>query len=127
MEATAMNWFHKFFNPHCPDCIEKENCRSCDTLRAMLDQANLEKKQLLDLIIKPQVETVTRDTEEFKPLTPRAMPWNVRKRLLETEDRHNAALLRKKQEELKTPISGGNRDTTELEKELNIGGENAAS
>lgn len=115
-----MNWFHKFFNPHCPDCIEKENCRSCDTLRTMLDQANLEKKQLLQTVLefnKPIKEETTPAVEEFKPLASRAMPWNVRKRLLETEDRKSAELIRKKQEELKIPVLSS---TQYLEKELDI-------
>lgn len=103
-----MNWFHKFFNPHCPDCaaerLEKKVCQSCETLREQLNQVNFEKKQLLDSILqKPVIEQPRIETEELNKINYR--PWKVKQALLEAEDRKKAELIRKNEE---------------LEKELSI-------
>lgn len=107
-------FFHHLFNPHCPDCIEEKKCSSCDVLRAMLESANYEKAQLLQTILnfgKPP-EVVSSPVEDFKPIPSQRMPWNVRRQLLEQEDRAKAKILRDKEKE--------SNEIAKLEKELKI-------
>lgn len=93
-----------------------DRCESCETLRMQLAIANEEKKQLLDSILdmtKPKVETnipinLTNSTQ-------RAIPWRVRKEMLESESRKTAELLKRKVEEMK-PIE--KLDISDLEKEV---------
>lgn len=69
----------------------------------MLNQANFEKQQLLDIIIeKNKPITEVRTNEEIKPILPRVMPWRVKQAMLEQEDRNQAALLKRRQEELQS-------------------------
>jgi hypothetical protein len=84
-------------------------CESCETLKHQLEVANFEKKQLLDKLLgNPVIES----SKEPIPLThPRSIPWNVKRQMLETEDREKARLIR----EAPTPIS-----TEDLEKDLDI-------
>ncbi len=107
------NWIHRLFNPHCPDCKEEREdsmvCESCETLKQQLEIANYEKKQLMDRILeKPALES----KPELREVTvPRAVPWPVRRQMLEAEDREKARLMR----EAPKPVS-----TEDLEKELDI-------
>ena len=108
-----MNWFHKFFNPHCEACHdEKESsqvCKSCETLKEQLEIVTQEKNRLLDrLLERPAVETSAPPVEITKPHN---IPWVVRRQMLEREDRERAKLMR----EAPKPIP-----TEDLEKELNI-------
>jgi hypothetical protein len=105
------NWFHKFLNPHCPHCVEEREdskvCSSCETLRQQLAFANINNEKLMNrLLEKPPVET----PQEFKEISkPRNLPWNLRKQMLEAEDRERAKLINN------APIP-----TEDLEKELKI-------
>jgi len=107
-------WFHKLLNPHCPDCKEeRENskvCASCETLKIQLESVNHEKNKLLDrLLTPPIVETVVQPVREIT--APVNIPWNVRRQMLEREDREKAKLL----QNAPVPIS-----TEDLEKELDL-------
>lgn len=110
-------WFHHLFDPHCHDCqIQEEEqrvCQSCETLKMQLSIANIEKKQLLDSILsftKPAIQEVTHVKPE--DVKSKIMTWNVRKQMLEQEDRRTAALLKDK-EKIQKQID-------ELEKEVGI-------
>ena len=62
------------------------------------------------LLAKPEPEV----PREFKEITqPKNIPWNVRRQMLESEDREKARLMR----EAPKPIS-----TAELEQELDVAG-----
>ena len=105
------NYFHKLFNPHCPHCKEELEyarvCLSCETLRAQLEISRIENKRLLDRILeKPQPEPVSVPMEPTRPVS---VPWNVRRQMLEAEDREKARILRS------APIP-----TEELEKDLDL-------
>ena len=111
------HWFHHLFNPHCVDCehLEQEHkvCQSCETLKMQLSIANIEKKQLLDSILsftKPTVQSVTQVRPE--DVQPKIMTWNVRKQMLEAEDRKTASLMQDKEKI--------QRQIDELEKEVGI-------
>ena len=113
--------FHKIFQPHCVDCAHDKECKTCDTLRDMLEAERFEKKQLLNRIL----ELTTKPTNEvrdvapkndFEELRPRNVSWNVKRAMLEEEDRAKARVIAEhklyKQESVKT--------TEELERELGV-------
>jgi len=91
--------------------IEKELCASCETLRLQLEIANYEKRQMLDTILsftKPP-EIRLPETKEIEPVIPKAVPWAVRRQMLEAEDKERARIMKQKQEEI-----------AELEKQVGV-------
>jgi hypothetical protein len=69
-------------------------CQSCETLKVQLAIANDEKRQLLNTILSsvtPIREPVT--AINYEKLSPKATTWNVRKQMLEAEDRKAAQIL----------------------------------
>jgi len=107
-----INWIHHLFNPHCEHCREEREesrvCPSCETLKSQLESVNHEKNKLLDrLLTPPVVETVVQPVREIT--APVNIPWNVRRQMLEREDRERAKLIQN------APIP-----TETLERELNI-------
>lgn len=119
-------WLHHLFNPHCLQCAEeradKAICQGCENLKMQLAVANDEKRQMLASILsfakkeQPEATATPVDYEKFKP---RMMTWNVRKQMLEAEDRAAAALLRKQQAE-NPQVEKVKQDIEELEKELGV-------
>ncbi len=117
------NFFHRLFNPHCPDCIaaerELDHCSSCETLREQLSIANREKDKLLQALLevnKPKTEE-TRVTEKPEPLNPRYTPWRVRQQILEEQDRERAKLMKQAARDGKAIEKV---DTEDLERALEI-------
>lgn len=110
---SIINFFHHLFNPHCPDCKEEleesKICKSCNTLLSMLDIANFEKKQLLEKLLHKD-EPIPQPEINYEELKPKNIPWQVRRQMLEQEDRIKAKLMK---EVPKSSIE-------DLEKELNI-------
>lgn len=95
---------------------EHKLCQSCETLKQQLEIANYEKQQILTKLLKePTPEPTTPPVEITRP---RALPWNIRRQLMEREDRERARLLRNAPK----PISENNEkiSTEELEKELGV-------
>ena len=129
-----IKWLHQLFNPHCEHCIEelKESklCSSCETLRFMLDQANHEKRLLLDklLIINQPIEQNEVNHEIKEPIkTTRFVSWRVRQQMLENEDRERARLLQNKEKEIKQTNQSTSVETIEqnlsieeLEKQIGL-------
>ena len=114
-----MNWFHKFLNPHCPECrdeiLDDMVCDSCNTLRqenAALRKHNDQLIQSLLEFVRPKVEPVIQMVEQPKPINTR-INWRARKHMLETEDKRTAEILRNKNAEL---------SIEKLEEELEING-----
>jgi hypothetical protein len=103
------------FNPHCEHCHEEKEdskvCKSCETLKEQLESVNHEKNKLLERILeRPVVETPAQP--ERKVSVPKVnIPWNVRRQMLEHEDREQAKLLR----DAPQPTS-----TEQLEKDLDV-------
>jgi len=139
-----INWIHHLLEPHCPFCADEREmrrvCQSCETLKHQLEVANYEKKILLNQIIelnKPQIPIPPTQTMlNLDEIRPKTVPWNVRRQMLEEEDRKKAQVLRavadeaKKATEVKRGPSGGvevniDDSITQLEKELGIKGETA--
>jgi hypothetical protein len=109
------NWLHKFLNPHCSHCKEEHEdskvCSSCETLRQQLAITNVNIERLMNrLLEKPIVEA----PHEFKEVSqPKNIPWNVRRQMLETEDRERAKLINA------APVAQ-HIPTEDLEKDLKI-------
>lgn len=141
-----LNWIHHLLEPHCPVCVmeneSKRICQSCETLKSQLEIVNFDKKILLERIIeltRPVVPTIeAREPIDRDEIRPRTIPWEVRKNMLEAEDRKKAQVIRaaaeeaKKAKDIKRGPSGGltadipqNQSIEELEKELGIEQEGA--
>jgi len=117
---TFLHWIHHLFNPHCSLCQETaENnkvCQSCETLKVQLSIANHEKQELLNSILSltKRPEEQTSAAVSYEHAKPKMMTWNVRRQLLEAEDRQAAKLLAEQQKK---------KSIEELEKEVGIGEE----
>lgn len=116
------HWLHHLFSPHCQICREaaEENkvCQSCETLKMQLSIANIEKKQMLESILsmtKPNEVQGTPPAINYENIKPRMMTWNVRRQLLEAEDREKAKILAKQKEQ--KPVA---EQIANLEKEVGI-------
>lgn len=122
-----LKFFHEFVNPHCDHCdverAEKKVCSSCETLKTQLQIANFEKQQLLNSILSPVVAESFGERRDIpaavEPIVPRHVPWNVRRKMLEEEDKHKMNLMREASKNMATVQS---KSTEELEKELGIAG-----
>ena len=102
-------------------------CQSCEVLKNQLNISNLEKDKLLRKLLGTPVEVTSVRDEELKPILPKMVPWNVRKQMLESEDREKAKLMRKAQKDSPNQSSSPNPSIEELEKELGVDESNAAS
>lgn len=125
------NWFHRWLNPHCPDCkleqLDNSICQGCEILKEQLVRVSEENKELLNKIMElttPKVERVEPViAEEFKP---KFVPWRVRREELEKTDRENARLLKIRQQEINANLMAGKNqnqeklDVSDLEKEMGI-------
>lgn len=97
--------------------LDEPHCESCDVLQKQLEIANYEKKQLLEHILdftKPAVIEPPA-TRNIEPITPKTVPFSVKRQMLEQEDRVKAEILKQKEQELK--------DIESLEKEVGLAGE----
>jgi hypothetical protein len=86
---------------------ELRQCESCEILKQQLEITNLEKNKLLGrLLEKPEPEVAPKLVEVTRPTN---IPWNVRRQMLEAEDRERARLIKS------APIP-----TETLEEELDV-------
>lgn len=95
------NWFHRFFNPHCVHCIaerdENRYCAGCDAKGAEIQALKEERDRLLNHILNPvskQNPIQTDKDEELAPILPASMPWKIRRRHLEEQDRAKAQAIK---------------------------------
>lgn len=113
------NWFHRFLNPHCPDCMleiqDKTICRSCETLRTEVARLTQDNERLLNVLLDKNIPNKVTSEVPMMIRPPVNVPWNVKRQILEREDRERAKLMK----EAPKPV-----DVNELEKELNIAEEN---
>lgn len=129
-------WFHHLFNPHCRECIDEasENkiCESCETLKMQLAIANAEKRTMLDALLEKNkpAEAAPMKTVNLEEVKSRQMTWNVRRQMLEAEDRKRAELLRKstpqaapvaqQASQSESPVQSIDESIKELERELGV-------
>lgn len=107
-----LKWFHHLFNPHCAECrlerAESTICNSCENLKYEVNRLTNENARLLERILeRPEVIPERTEAPILTAPLPRANTWQVRKAMLEAEDREKAKLLKN------APIS-----TESLEKDL---------
>lgn len=85
-------------------------------LLSQLDFAQTQNKYLLSKLLEPQVvERPVAKEENPAPVGRAPIPWNLKRTLLEAEDRKEAQLLRNRAKEIKKAKS-----VDELEKSLDI-------
>jgi hypothetical protein len=114
--VLGIKWIHHILKPHCPDCAEERECKSCEVLKQQLEAANHDKERLLNMILDkntPREEPAFTDGPQ--PVRPKHIPMSVRRQMLEQEDRQRARISEEKKKEIE-----------DLEKELGVS-ENAAS
>lgn len=109
---------------HCDECIALEDerwkrdhtCTNCENLLMLLEQSRSDYRGLLENMINPPKQVETRPEHEFQPIIRKAIPWNLRRHMLEVEDRKKAQTLSKKQsvEELEKKLLG-EKDETETQ------------
>lgn len=114
------HWLHHLLNPHCQECKEaaEENkiCQSCETLKMQLSIANHEKEQLLQTVLsisRPQAEAPAQQVD-YESIKPKMTTWNVRRQMLEAEDRRAAQILA---EQKKKSVA---EQIADLEKEVGL-------
>lgn len=90
-----LDWYQQYLDIRQAHKVEKV-CESCETLRSQLATANHEKEILLARIMeKPEKEPERTTAPPMQhPLRPRAMPWGVKRQMLEQEDREKARAMR---------------------------------
>lgn len=103
------NFFHRLFNPHCPDCRADAICESCETLRIEIARLRDENSKLLDRILEKPEKVEIRAAAPAMINRPN-VPWNVRRQMLEAEDRERAKLMKQVEK----------ADVADLEKELDV-------
>jgi hypothetical protein len=96
--------FHKLFNPHCPHCKEEreEAGRNLTVEVLQLEIARLreENKRLLDRILEKPEEPKPVQEVDLQPIRSKTLPWNVKRQMLEAEDRRQAQILRAQKDEV---------------------------
>lgn len=117
-------WIHHILEPHCEHCLDEREtnriCQSCETLKSQLTSANYREEQLLARILEltNPVKPEPRQIEVPQELKPRNVSWQVRRQMLEENDRAQAKVIaenRKQVSDIKAKVS-----VQELEKELGV-------
>jgi hypothetical protein len=111
------NWFHRFLNPHCPDCaLERQDnriCQSCETLKTEVARLTADNERLLNNIIEKNTISKTSGETPVMLKPPSSIPWNLKRQILEREDRERAKLMKEAPKASETRIE-------DLEQELGI-------
>ncbi len=116
-----MNWLHRLFNPHCPECEAKDLNPVIEELRIELTSLRYERDRLLKYILDEprsgnnmgtQANSEIKDEE---PILPKIIPWSVRKQMLEAEDHKKAQLIRQNKAEQEAAIQELERKTGIIE------------
>ncbi len=103
------NWLRELYE------IRRDNkvCETCNVLKMENARLLAENSKLIDRILEKPVEKVIETTENFKPILPRNTSWNIKRQMLEAEDRKKAQIIKQQNESMK-------ESTEDLERELNI-------
>ena len=94
--------------------LDKPPCESCETLKMTLSIANDEKRQLLNMLLSSTKSSQPVSPEiDYEKVKPKMMTWNIRRQMLEAEDRKAAQLLADQKRHSQESVN-------ELEKELGL-------
>ncbi len=111
-----LDWYRQWLELRREYKAEKP-CESCETLKMELAHLHQDNQRLLDRILTPPAAPVERVTDNVTPILPkRGVPWNVRRQMLESNDRHAAQLL--KNAPKPQPVVENNAELAELEEEV---------
>jgi len=107
---------------------EYEPCKGCEVLKTQLEIANRERAELLQTMIslvKPEV--IQHPVKAVSPIINKSVPWAIRKKQLEENDREQLRILREQESIIKKLVPQEEIDN--LEKELGVedAGENSLS
>lgn len=93
-------------------------CASCETLKMQLAIANQHVEKLMDRLMTPPVPVIHAQPSEMKPvpLMKSHTSWNVRRQMMEENERATARLNREKDAEIKDAVAR----TEKVEEELGI-------
>jgi hypothetical protein len=119
------DFFHRLLNPHCEYCrqgelerIERAACKTCEALRAEIEDLRKDKAYIFARIFEQTREAVSQPTSTPQSILGKNIPWSKVRRELEAKDAELA-----RQEKLRAAQeSDENKSTEQLEKEL-LGGE----
>ena len=116
------DFFHKLLHPHCEQCKiseeerfaraeELKSCKTCEFLKMELAKERQRSGELLASILTAQKanETISAPVN-YEPIPSPYVPWHIRQRKLEDEDRKKALDLKGQVKQTET--------VEELEKEL---------
>lgn len=95
--------------------MDRNVCSSCETLKIALERANFEKDKLLSRLLEKPDDRPPVFRDEPQQVVPRNVPWNIRRQMLEREDREKARIMREAPKPNINPNSG---EIEEFEKEL---------
>ena len=117
-----IKFFHKLFNPHCPDCMEAAReskvCDSCEYLKMEVARLHRDNENLLDRLLNKPTKTETKIVEPTAQLRPinkgLTQSWNVRRQLLENEDRQTAKLREENKKSTSELENAVLKDATEI-------------
>jgi hypothetical protein len=119
-----LNWYREYLDIKNTRAVQKRElqyCEACETLKLQLSIANEERKFLINKLVEAPAEVEEKPNfSELKPLLPNRMNWNVRRQMLESEDRAAAKLMQQKKNEAKSETKGNVLTIHEIEKELGV-------
>jgi len=95
-----VKFFHDIRNPHCPHCADEID-PLVEQLRTEVTSLRYERDRLLNYILDDPSATnaLNKVEEEPEVIQPKVVPWNVRRQMLEAEDREKARILKQTKKE----------------------------
>lgn len=105
-----LNWYKELINIRLEaEAIrinhEREKvCENCEYLKLQLEKAQLLNKELIDKLTKQETVNVVQEKVPVD-LKPRNIPWNVRRQILEADDRKAAGLRKQVTEQIKVNLN----------------------
>lgn len=118
-----LNWYRQWIDIRTELRLRESElnpkiCDSCETLKSQLEIVNFEKQKLIDkLLEKPEPVKEVVAPQITRPVN---IPWNVRRQMLEREDREQARL---KREAPKPDSIVEKKSLEELEKAMDFAGQ----
>jgi len=113
------NFFHRLFNPHCPECREELREKAINPVEEALKLENARMQEMIDRLFDRLLEKPEAVVEEPRPASvakPTFVPWRVRQQMLQDQDRVTAKLMR----EAPKPDAKTTEDIKNLEVDLGV-------